>query len=66
METGNGAAGWIFAFDCATNSIAAALATSQGEGAGIWMGGQGLAADPQGFLYALTGNGDFDGNDPVG
>ena len=61
QETGNKAAGWIFAFDCATNSIAAALATSQGEGAGIWMGGQGLAADDQGFLYAITGNGDFDG-----
>ncbi len=61
QETGNGAAGWVFAFDCATNSIAAALAMSQGEGAGIWMGGQGLAADAQGFLYAITGNGDFDG-----
>ena len=61
QETGNGAAGWIFAFDCATNAITAALAMSQGEGAGIWMGGQGLAADDQGFLYAVTGNGDFDG-----
>jgi hypothetical protein len=61
QETGNKAAGWIFAFDCATNSIAAALAMSQGEGAGIWMGGQGLAADADGFLYAITGNGDFDG-----
>jgi hypothetical protein len=40
QETGNKAAGWIFAFDCATNTVAAALATSQGEGAGIWMGGQ--------------------------
>lgn len=62
QETGNGAAGWIFAFDCATNSISAVLAMSQGEGAGIWMGGQGLAADNQGFLYAITGNGDFDGS----
>jgi hypothetical protein len=61
MESGNRAAGWIFAFDCATNTIAAALAMSAGEGAGIWMGGQGLAADDQGFLYAITGNGDFDG-----
>lgn len=61
QETGNRAAGWVFAFDCATNSITAALAMSQGEGAGIWMGGQGLAADAQGFLYAITGNGDFDG-----
>lgn len=61
QETGNGAAGWVFAFDCATNRIAAALAMTAGEGAGIWMGGQGLAADAQGFLYAITGNGDFDG-----
>jgi len=61
QETGNAAAGWIFAFDCATNKITTALAMSAGEGAGIWMGGQGLAADAQGFLYAITGNGDFDG-----
>jgi hypothetical protein len=61
METARGAAGWIFGFDCATNSIAASLAMTQGEGAGIWMGGQGLTADDKGFLYAITGNGDFDG-----
>ncbi len=61
QETGAGAAGWVFAFDCATNTITAALAMTSGEGAGIWMGGQGLAADAQGFLYAITGNGDFDG-----
>ena len=61
METEQGAAGWIFAFDCSTNSITASLAMTDGEGAGIWMGGQGLAADDQGFLYATTGNGDFDG-----
>ena len=66
QETGAKAAGWIFAFDCATNSIAAALATSHGEGAGIWMGGQGLAADDKGFLYAITGNGDFDGTTQFG
>jgi hypothetical protein len=61
QEVGNKAAGWIFAFDCATNTVAAALAMSQGEGAGVWMGGQGLASDDLGFLYAITGNGDFDG-----
>jgi hypothetical protein len=65
-ETGKGAAGWVFAFDCATNNITTAYALTQGEGAGIWMGGQGLAADPQGFLYAITGNGDFDGNTNFG
>jgi hypothetical protein len=61
MELGGGAAGWVLAFDVATNQVTAALATSQGEGAGIWMGGQGIAADAQGFLYAVTGNGTFDG-----
>jgi hypothetical protein len=66
QETGAKAAGWIFAFDCATNKISAALALSQGEGAGIWMGGQGLAADQDGFLYGVTGNGDFDGKTQFG
>jgi hypothetical protein len=61
MELGAGAAGWILAFDVASSQITAALATSQGAGGGIWMGGQGLAADAQGFLYAVTGNGTFDG-----
>ena len=61
QETQNGAAGWIFAFDCATNTISAALAMSDGLGAGIWMGAQGLAADAQGFLYGITGNGSFNG-----
>jgi hypothetical protein len=61
LETGNKAAGWIFAFDVASNTIAAALAMTQGAGAGIWMAGQGLVADNQGLLYAITGNGAFDG-----
>jgi hypothetical protein len=37
------------------------LATTAGEGAGVWMAGQGAVADPSGSLYVLTGNGDFDG-----
>ncbi len=61
MELGAGAAGWILAYDIATNQVAAVLATSQGAGGGIWMGGQGLAADAQGYLYGITGNGTFDG-----
>lgn len=60
QETANGSAGWIFAFDCTSNKISAALATTQGRGAGIWMAGQGLVADTQGYLYVITGNGDFD------
>jgi hypothetical protein len=37
------------------------LALTAGEGAGVWMSGQAAAADPEGFLYVITGNGDFDG-----
>jgi hypothetical protein len=60
-ETGTGASGFCFAFDVASNTVTAMLALTTGEGAGVWMGGQGAAADAQGNLYVLTGNGDFDG-----
>jgi hypothetical protein len=66
QETQAGAAGWIFAFDVATNKLAAALALSQGHGAGVWMAGQGLAADNDGFLYGVTGNGSFNGTSDFG
>jgi hypothetical protein len=55
------ASGYCFAFDVATNTITAMLAMTSGEGAGVWMAGQGAVADAQGFLYLMTGNGDFDG-----
>ena len=55
------ASGYCFAFDVTSNTVTAILATTSGEGAGIWMAGQGAVADAQGFLYATTGNGDSDG-----
>jgi hypothetical protein len=60
-ETAPGASGYCFAFDIASNTVSAMLAMTVGEGAGVWMAGQGAAADAQGNLYVLTGNGDFDG-----
>ena len=60
-ETGAGASGYCFAFDVASNKLSAMLALTAGEGAGVWMAGQGAAADAQGYLYLVTGNGDFDG-----
>jgi hypothetical protein len=66
FETGDGADGFCFAFDVASNKMGPMLAMTAGRGAGIWMGGQGAAADPQGFLYVLTGNGDFDGKTQFG
>jgi len=61
LETTNGSAGWIFAFDVASARISACLAMSGGYGAGIWMAGSGLCADEKGNLYGMTGNGSFDG-----
>ncbi|MGC2608155.1 MAG: hypothetical protein WA419_21590, partial [Silvibacterium sp.] len=55
------ASGYCFAFDVASNTVSAMLALTAGEGAGVWMAGQGPAADAQGYLYLITGNGDFDG-----
>jgi hypothetical protein len=65
-ETGQFAAGAIIAFDVAGNAITAFLPMSQGLGAGIWMAGQGLAADDAGFLYGVTGNGSFNGVNDFG
>ena len=60
-ETSQGADGYCFAFDVASNTVSAIVATTAGEGAGIWMAGQGASADADGNLYVITGNGDFDG-----
>jgi hypothetical protein len=51
------ASGYCFAFDVSSNKVSAMLALTAGEGAGVWMAGQGPAADAQGFLYLTTGNG---------
>lgn len=61
METAQGSSGYCFAFDLATNKVTAMMATTQGDGAGIWMAGSGLACDANQDCYAMTGNGGFDG-----
>lgn len=65
-ETAGGASGYCFAFDTFTNKVTAMLALTAGEGAGVWMAGQGAAADADGNLYVITGNGDFDGTSQWG
>jgi hypothetical protein len=60
-ETGTDARGWVIA--CGTEPFAATAAwaaTAKGFGGGIWQGAGGLAADPAGHVYAVTGNGSFD------
>jgi hypothetical protein len=44
FETAAGASGYCFAFDVASNKVTAMLALTAGEGAGVWMAGQGAAA----------------------
>ncbi|MGH9667358.1 MAG: hypothetical protein ACRD9L_23290 [Bryobacteraceae bacterium] len=62
LETSSTARGWVIACDVASNAVTAAwAATARFSGGGIWMGGQGPAADAEGYIYALTGNGSFDG-----
>ena len=62
QETANGAHGFITAVDLASFKVTTEWnATPTGKGSGIWMAGQGLCADDEGFLFSMTGNGDFDG-----
>jgi Putative binding domain, N-terminal/Viral BACON domain len=53
--------GWVLGYDAATLQRVAVLNTSpDGTEAAIWQGGQGLAADADGNVYLVTGNGTFD------
>jgi hypothetical protein len=53
--------GWLVAVDVDTFKETAAIPTTQrGFGGGIWQGSGGPAADEQGNVYVMTGNGGFD------
>jgi hypothetical protein len=62
--------GWIVAYDANIPGSSGFLRqlgvfnTSPGElaGSGIWQSGLGLAADGDGTVFAMTGNGNFDAN----
>jgi outer membrane protein assembly factor BamB len=64
--------GWVFAYNAATLAPVGVFATTPNtqagatSAAGIWQSGMGLAADPEGFVYFTTGNGDFTANTPGG
>ncbi len=55
-ETASGYTGGILAYDVASGQITVNLPLSSG----IWMAGAKLTADPDGNIYAITGNGDYD------
>lgn len=54
---GDGANGWLLAYDVETLEQAAAWRTTpSGLGGGIWQSGQGPAADASGAVYIMTSN----------
>ena len=60
--------GWLMSYDAANvaRQIGVFLATRSGWGGAIWQSGRGPAADDQGNVYVITGNGDYDGLDNFG
>jgi hypothetical protein len=53
--------GWVIGYNAATlNQVIIFNDTPNGSNGGIWMSGQGLAADTNGNLYLSTGNGTVD------
>jgi len=58
--------GWVIAYSAADLTQQAAVFNTNPDGAqaGIWMSGNGLAADANNNLYCVTGNGTFDGTFP--
>ena len=53
--------GWIISYDAATLARSSVLnVTPNGSRGAMWMAGAGPAADPQGNVYVLDGNGTFD------
>jgi len=57
--------GFLFAYDAKTLRFRSVYRTTETEGGqgGIWMAGQGPAADADGNVYAITANGQFTPNE---
>jgi len=55
--------GWLIAYNAAdlTRPPSVQMTTPNGDGGSYWQSGRGLAADPSGNVYGITGNGDYDG-----
>jgi hypothetical protein len=56
--------GWVFAYDAASLKRSGVfLTTPNGSHGGIWQAGGTPVVDPQGNLYVITGDGEFDAYD---
>ena len=59
--------GWVFAYDAQTLAQVGIFNTTPNGGlGGIWQSGGGPAADANGNVFVMTGNGTFDGPPPAG
>jgi hypothetical protein len=59
--------GWILGYDETSLAPTAVFnANPDGSDDGIWMSGNRIPIDPQGFMYVMTGNGTFDTNGDYG
>lgn len=64
---GGGSHGWLFAYDAKTlEQKAVWCSTPTGNQGGVWMAGQGPAADAAGHVYVMTGNGTFNADSTPG
>ena len=55
--------GWVMAYSASTlQQLAIYSDTAYGSEGGIWMSGNGAAADADGNIFLVTGNGTFDAN----
>jgi uncharacterized protein (TIGR03437 family) len=55
--------GWMLSYDASdlSHQVGVYMSTPNGNAGSIWQSGRGPAADSQGNIYAIMGNGDYDG-----
>jgi hypothetical protein len=60
--------GWLLSYDASdlTHQVGVYMSTPNGNAGSFWQAGRGPAVDGQGNLYAVTGNGDYDGTQDFG
>ena len=60
--------GWILSYDATdlSHQLGTYVSTPNGNGGAFWQSSRGLAADLDGNVYAITGNGDYDGKQNFG
>jgi hypothetical protein len=55
--------GWMLSYDASdlSRQVGVYMSTPNGNGGSFWQSGRGPVADQEGSIYAVTGNGDYDG-----